>query len=260
MLYNGYTAFAFCVLVLCSARFPSVDAAANRANGYEGVYDPGRAAGWQIRWLLVKLVVLQGFTYAAAAAHVSMSPPGVRKIVLRYLAHLHLRPGRSGGQASCAPRLRLYELLYLKVRGLSTFVEWVPSLLLLGGLGGVGGRPRFLLGGLRGVGGRPRRAARAGNIGAPARAAGAGGKGILSCCCTRPNRHCVRRVAHIAESGEGALRHDPGGVRAALSAGPGHHGLDRHRLPRLGDAQDDAQADDAQRREEIHAAEHPAHE
>ena len=63
MLYNGHTAFAFCVLVLCSARFPSVDAAAYRANGYEGVYDPGRAAGWQVRWLLL-----------LAAAYVSMSP------------------------------------------------------------------------------------------------------------------------------------------------------------------------------------------
>jgi len=114
---------AFFVLVLWSALFNSADAVGTRPNTYGGVYDPGKAAGWQIRWLIVKDVVLLGMTYRAAAARVNMSPNGVRNIVLRYLASWHLRPGRSGGQASCAPRLRLYELLYLKVstRGPSFF-------------------------------------------------------------------------------------------------------------------------------------------
>ena len=86
---------------------------ATNANG--GDYHVGEAFDPRLRYAIAKLYV-DGLSIRAIARQLMLSKSGVHKVIRTFIEERHLRPGAQNGAASCPPKLRAPELLYLKVR------------------------------------------------------------------------------------------------------------------------------------------------
>ena len=86
---------------------------ATNANG--GDYHVGEAYDQRLRYAIAKLHV-DGLSTRAIARQLNISKSGVHKVIRTFIGERHLRPGAQNGAASCPPKLRARELLYLKVR------------------------------------------------------------------------------------------------------------------------------------------------
>ena len=86
-----------------------------RENANGGFYRVGHALSWETRSQIVKLFFL-GWSLIEIAGQVQCTYNTVKKIVKEYTTSCRLAPRSQSGAWSKPPKMRVGELLYLKVR------------------------------------------------------------------------------------------------------------------------------------------------
>ena len=107
-----------------------------RRNANGGHYRAGHALSWETRSRIAALWIA-GHSFTAISTHVRCAYNTVKKIVQEFTTSGRMAPRAQTGVLSKPPKLRIWELLYIKVRaatfspraecGLSTFLRTLTS-------------------------------------------------------------------------------------------------------------------------------------